>query len=221
MKALFFILLFLLPFLGWSQQEFNFWASAELKGDLVKKTDWSAEMTSRFDRNGLATLFPQVGIEYKVKKWFKPGIEYRFVTNRNKIGNFKASHRLNFNLNFKQKIAKRLEASYRIRYQYAFDRLNPTVEYDAEFDQAIRLKAKFEYDIKGFSITPAIGNELYINPGFDPYNRHLTKNRFALEAGWDSNSKHGISLKYNLDKRLDSYKSNLRHIVALSYSYKL
>ena len=58
------------------------WTKVGIAGDVIKKMDWSLDVSSRFDNQGVATFFPQVGIEYKLKKWFKPSVEYRFIVDQ-------------------------------------------------------------------------------------------------------------------------------------------
>ena len=63
------------------------WTELGLHGDLFKKSDWALEANTRFNDNGVATFFPQLGIDYKVSKWFKPSLDYRFLVDKNIYGN--------------------------------------------------------------------------------------------------------------------------------------
>lgn len=198
--------------------EFQVWTELGASGDLVKKKmDWSFDVNSRFDNAGIATFFPQVGIDYKVTKWFKPSVEYRFIVDRNKYGNYKPSHRINFNAKFSEDF-DRLGVGLRLRYQYAFSELSGS-DYNGDFDQAFRIKPEIEYDINNFILTPKISSEFFYNPQFGPEGRRFEKVRIGIGASLDLNNNHDISFKYQLDKKFRAYDEGVRHVLCLSYAY--
>lgn len=198
------------------------WAKVGVSGDVIKKVDWSLEVSTRFDNQGVATFFPQAGLEYKLKKWFKPSVEYRFIADRNKYGNYKSSHRVNVNANFKKEIIKRLDIGLRVRYQYAFQQFYVTnYSYDADFDQAFRFKPEISYDIKGSMFKPELSTELFYNPALGKGGRQFSKVRFAVGTKIDLDGPHGLSVKYQFDKKFRDYEAGTRHVVAVSYEFKL
>lgn len=199
--------------------DYMLWTTVGVTGDIVKKTDWTAELSTRFDNTGVATFFPQVGINYKLTKWLKPSLEYRFVIDKNSYGNYKAAHRLNFNAKFKESF-DRLDVGLRVRYQYAFDNRG-NFDYDADFDQAFRFKPEIAYDIKNFILTPKISTEFFYNPALGENGRRFDKMRLGIGASLDLNNDHDISFKYQLDKRFFAYDRGVRHVLAISYQYKL
>lgn len=206
---------------AFSQQNdtYMFWTNVGVSGDLVKKTDWTAEINSRFDNSGVATFFPQIGVNYKLTKWLKPSVEYRFVIDKNNFGNYKAAHRLNFNAKFKEDF-DRLGLGFRVRYQYAFDNRS-NFDYDADFDQAFRFKPEISYDIKNFILTPKVSTEFFYNPSLGEEGRRFDKMRFGIGAALDLNNDHEISFKYQLDKRFFAFDRGVRHVLAISYEYSL
>lgn len=197
------------------------WAKVGVTGSIIKKMDWSVDLSTRFNSQGVATLFPQAGIEYKLKKWFKPSVEYRFIADRNKYGNYKSSHRVNINANFKKKIVKRLDVGLRVRYQYAFKQFGAPDTYDADFDQAFRFKPGVYYDIKGSIFSPTLSSEFFYNPTLGEGGRQFSKMRFAVGTKINLNGPHGLSVKYQFDKKFRDYKAGTRHVVAVSYEFKL
>lgn len=197
---------------------YMFWTTFSVTGDLIKKTDWTAELNTRFDENGIATFFPQVGIDYKLTKWLKPSLEYRFVIDKNDYGNYKAAHRLNFNAKFKEDF-DRLGLGMRVRYQYAFDNRS-SFDYDADFDQAFRFKPEISYDIKDFILTPESSVEFFYNPSLGEGGRRFDKMRFNIGASLDLNNAHDIAFKYQIDKRFYAFDRGLRHVFAISYGYE-
>lgn len=216
MRSLLVFLFLTFSFISISQDEFMVWTEIGAKGKIVKKLGWKADINTRFIP-GVQTFFPQVGINYKVTKWFKPSIEYRFIIDKNKYGNFKASNRLNFNLAFKHDI-KRFYGSMRVRYQYGFDRVN-SEDYDGDFDQAFRFKPAVEYKIKKSRFIPGVSAELFLNPAYGP-NRGFTKVRFAAGTIIELKGPQEVSIKYQLDKKLRNYSAGMRHVISLGYNYK-
>jgi hypothetical protein len=206
---------------AFSQQNDNYmvWTNIGVSGDLVKKTDWTAEISTRFDNSGIATFFPQIGVNYKLTKWLKPSVEYRFIIDKNNFGNYKAAHRLNFNAKFKEDF-DRLGLGLRVRYQYAFDSRG-NFDYDADFDQAFRFKPEISYDIKNFILTPKVSSEFFYNPSLGENGRRFDKMRLGIGASLDLNNDHEVSFKYQLDKRFFAFDRGVRHVLAISYEYSL
>lgn len=217
MRILFILFLFVsLPSLG--QHEFMTWVNVGADGnfsDSLKKLTWEVDACARIGAAGFETMYPQVGIEYKVAKWFRPSIEYRFLIDKNKYGNYKTTNRLNFNLDFKHSF-KRLDYGVRLRYQYAFNRVSADA-YDAEFDQAIRIKPSLDYNIKGSKITPGVSAEFFYDPSYGPVSPGFSKMRIAAGAKYDLKGPHTIGINYLLDKKFRDYSADLRHVISLSY----
>jgi len=196
------------------------WTKAGISGKIIKKMTWMFDLNGRFDNDGLATFFPQPGVEYKVTKWFRPSVEYRFLIDKNKYGNFKSSHRLNVNANFKTSV-KRFGLGARVRYQYAFEQFGAAESYDADFDQAIRIKPSINYNIKKSIFTPTASAEFFYNPVIGEDGRQFTKLRVAVGTKINLKGPHTVSVKYQIDKKLHNYAAGLRHVAAFSYGYKL
>lgn len=219
MRLLILNVFFCSSFIVSAQSEFMQWTTVGVTGDLVKKMDWSAEINTRVGSNGLETFFPQVGVDYKLTDWMKPSIDYRFIVDKNKIGNYKSSHRINFNIDFKKSI-ERFTLSTRIRYQLGFKQLG-AVPYNDDFDPAFRFKPGIDYDIDNSIITPKVSAEFFYNPKFGPEGRQFTRIRYSAGVSFELDSPHDISIKYQLDQRLHDYGAGLRHVLVIGYAYKL
>ncbi|MDP4797612.1 MAG: DUF2490 domain-containing protein [Crocinitomicaceae bacterium] len=218
------VLLSLLLILGFqtsvfSQNEFAVWSEIGVKGEFTKKIKWSADLNGRFAKGKIETFFPSIGLEYKLAKWFRPSIDYRLVIDQNKYGNYKLSNRVNINGEFKKSV-KRFTFEARLRYQYSFNSVR-AADYDSEFDQAIRLKPEIEYDIKGSIFNPVIGAEFFYNPSYNPNGFEFTKIRFTIGTKLELDGPHSLSFKYQLDKKTDSYSIGARHVLSVSYAYKI
>ncbi len=218
MKSATFIFFLVCSTFTFGQHEVMLWTELGVKGKITKDLSWATELNTRFNGAGVQTFFPQAKLKYEITKWFEPSVDYRLVTDKNKYGNYKLSHRVNINAEFSEKI-KRLKMELRLRYQYAFNRIN-TASYDADFDQAIRLRPSVEYDIDNSIFTPTFGAELFYNPVYGPSGHQITKVRYALGVKLELDGPHGIGVKYQLDKWLRDYSKSLRHVLSVSYSYK-
>ncbi|PHR20696.1 MAG: hypothetical protein COA38_19235 [Fluviicola sp.] len=218
MKYLAFLAFTFLGVSAYSQHEFQVWTEVGTSGKVVKRLDWSVDLNSRFGATGLETFFPQVGFEYKVKKWFRPSIDYRYILDKDKYGNMLSGHRVNFNANYKKGI-KRFRIDGRLRYQYAFNRLGASTDFDPDLDKAFRLKGAVKYDINNSIFTPLFNAELFYNPQYGP-DRGFSKIRLAIGTSLELDGPHKFSVKYQLDKRFE-FKRNVRHVISLSYGYKL
>lgn len=203
---------------AYAQHETQVWTEVGVSGKVVKRLGWSVDINSRFGAAGLETFFPQVGFKYKVKKWFRPSIDYRFILDKDRYGNMLSGHRINFNANFEKPI-ERFELGARLRYQYAFNRFVNSGDFDPDLDQAWRLKGSVKYDIDNSIFTPLFSAELFYNPQYGP-DRGLSKMRIAVGTSLELDGPHKVSAKYQLDKRFE-FGSNLRHVISLSYGYKL
>lgn len=212
---------FFLSFIGTchAQDEFQVWAEAGIKGDVIKKMDWFFDLKARFGRTGVDQLLPEAGFNYKVTKWFKPSVTYRLIVAPNKYGNYKAAHRINFNANFKESV-DRFSLGLRVRYQYAMSG-RAGQEYDSDFDQAFRFKPSVEYDINNSIFSPKVSAELYYDPVYGPNGQRFTKLRIGVGSSLELDGPHSVSFKYQIDKWFYDYSRGLRHVIAVSYGFKL
>jgi hypothetical protein len=196
------------------------WADFGVKGQFTKDLEYGVSFTSRVSAASNQTFFPQVTLKYKVTKWFKPSVDYRGVYKLDEYGNYLFSNRLNFNTEFKY-AKKRLDLRARLRYQYSFNSLNSISGYDAEFDQAVRLKTQFQYDLKNTFFSPIISFELFYNPAFGPSGRQFSKYRGFAGVALEIDGPHDISLGYILDHQMNASNPLTKHILAVSYTYNI
>ncbi len=220
MRNILIIILFLTSaFSSYGQNDdYMLWTQIGVKGKVTQKLSYSGTINTRFGGEGVETFFPQLGFEYKLLKWLRPSVEYRFIIDKNKYGNYKSSNRLNFNVELGKKIS-RFDVGFRIRYQYAFNRISQQ-EYNPDFDQAFRFKPFVEYNIKGSKFTPIVSTEFFYDPQFGPNGREFTKIRVGIGTKLKLKGPHTVGFKYQFDKKFN-YKDGYRHVLALSYSFKI
>lgn len=214
------LILLVLPFISRAQHVGKVWTELGVERDLGDKFEGGLELSTRFDSYGLETIFPQLGLKYKLTKWMRPSIDYRLVSDRNKSGRYDISHRINANIDFKYKTGG-LTLKSRLRYQYSFDRFISSDTYEPEFDQAIRLKISGEYDISKFPLTPVLSAEIFYDPMYGPFGRQINKLRVFGGFKTDLKGPHSFSFGYMYDNRINLPKPLTRHILNLGYSFTI
>jgi hypothetical protein len=213
---------FIFPCWAWSQTTSTgmVWTELGVKGGITKKLDWSAELTSRFGNLGVNTFFPQVSLKYKVTKWFKPSVEYRFIGNKDVYGNYLYSHRINVNGDFKHTISK-FEIGLRARYQFTIGGSFSNASYNPEFDQAIRIKPSITYDIKKSIISPTASVEFFYDPKYSQYGQRFTKIRSFVGVKMDWKKPYDISIGYLYDTKINLPNASMRHVLSMSFAYNI
>ncbi len=219
-RYIIFTLLFFQNLIAFSQSlEGQLWMETGFKGRFVKGLDYTIDWTNRIGNQGFETMFPQASIKYKVNDWFRPSIDYRYVIKRELNSNYNGSNRLNFNLQFTKSI-NRLNLGFRLRYQYSFDRV-ASVNYQPEFDQAFRLKPSISYDINNSIFSPSATVEFFYNPANGPLGKRFSKIRSFIGVSLELKGPHDFALGYIYDQSLNLPNPTYRHILNMSYCYKI
>ncbi|MFO0496289.1 MAG: DUF2490 domain-containing protein [Flavobacteriia bacterium] len=202
------------------RQSGRVWTQIGVKGAVSPKLDWSIDVTNRFGSDGLETFFTQASLKYKLKKWIRPSLDYRSILDKDKYKNYTLSHRLNVNADFKKQV-KRFSLGARLRYQYSFQSLQGSKKYDAEFDQAIRIKPHVAYDIKKSGFGPLCSIEYFYNPTYSELGQRFTKYRLFIGTQLELNGPHELAFGYMLDREINTPNPDTKHILSISYSYNL
>lgn len=213
-QLLFFI--FFVAFLGQSQVDNELWLSGGAKYAYTKKLDLSAELNFRLEPVVLNTFFTEFTAKYEVAKWFKPSIDYRIISDRNKFGNYHVSHRFNVNANLSQDW-KRFEFDARVRMQGTFTRVRSTESSFSDLAPGVRAKAGILYDINNSIFSPTASCEWFFDK--DAYQGiYLNKIRASVGVDFEMIGPYNVSLKYMYGQSLVKAKSE--HIVSFSFTRK-
>jgi hypothetical protein len=199
--------------------EFQAWIETGVKGKIIKRLDYGVDLTNRIGNLGLETFFPQATLKYKFTDWFKPSIDYRIIYKKEPNSNFNSSNRLNFNLNF-NKLFYRFDFGLRLRYQYSFSQISGS-NYQPEFDKAYRIKPSVSYDINNSIVTPIVSIEFFYNPTRGSLGQRFTKMRVFIGTELELKGPHGVEIGYIYDQSMNLPKPSNRHILNLSYVFKI
>ena len=215
------ILCFLLfPFWANSQNStvFQVWNEAGISYKIDKKQSLVFDLTTRHAAGGLRTFFPQVSYKYKLNKYIRPSIDYRYIGSRNNEGNFEFQHRINANLQFSQEF-ERLQLGLRLRYQYSTNRL--AENFEPEFGQAIRIKPSLAYDLPKTDLEPQVSMEFFTGPMDGQNGYHLNRIRWSVGLAYTFEGPHSLEVAYLYDQRIMSPGALNRAILNFSYGYSL
>ncbi len=212
--------LLLFPFVGLSQNStvFQVWNEVGVGYKLDKKQSLGVELTTRHGAGGLQTFFPQISYKYKINKFIRPSVDYRYVGSSTQEGNFSYRHRINTNLQFNYEI-ERLELGLRMRYQFTTNRLADNFE--QEFGEAFRIKPSIVYNIKKSVLLPQASMEFFTGPMDGQQGYHLNRIRWSVGLGFDWDGPHSLELAYLYDQRINSPGSLNRAILNFSYGYSI
>jgi hypothetical protein len=215
------ILCFLLfPFLANSQNStvFQVWNEAGISYKIDKKQSLAFDLTTRHAAGGLRTFFPQVSYKYKINKYIRPSIDYRYIGSRNNEGNFEFQHRINANLQFNQEL-ERLQLGLRLRYQYSTNRL--AENFEPEFGQALRIKPSLAYNLPKTDLEPQVSIEFFTGPMDGQNGYHLNRIRWSVGLAYAFEGPHSLEVAYLYDQRIMSPGALNRAILNFSYGYSL
>lgn len=195
------------------------WIDLSLSKKCSQKLDVSLGMTNRIDDLGIQTNFSQFSVKYKLNDWMKPSIDYRLVSNRKENGAYLLSNRLNTNIQFSKEV-KRFDFGLRLRYQYSFSKL-VSQQNDPEFDLAYRLRPSISYDINNSIISPTMSVEYFYNPENSALGNRFTKTRYILGFDLELKGANELTFAYILDQQINLPDPLQKHIVSISYNYKI
>lgn len=188
---------------------------------LTKKLNVEARFSARFyDNQRWDRFFPELSVKYKVHKYFKPDIDYRFVINQKRNSSTVTSgHRINMNLNSGFGV-DRFDFKFRVRLQYSFERLGGLENYNPDFDNAIRFRSAIKYNIKGSKVDPRLENELFYNANNGKFGHQFTKYRFGIGADIKLPNKHVVTVKYRYDHEFNISNPNRFHILSVAHDWE-
>jgi hypothetical protein len=211
------IFIFLIHISFAQQSEFQLWTETGVKYNINKKCDLTLDWTNRFNSYGLTTSFPQLSIRYKLSKWLKSSIDYRWILSKEVNGNFSSGNRVNANLQMNHKF-ERFDLGFRARYQYSFNRF-VNVDYDPEFDVAYRFRPSISYDLNNSIFSPNASVEFFFTPENGPLGNRFTRIRYQIGLDLETKLPLDLGVAYMYDNKINLPNALDRHVLNLSATY--
>lgn len=208
-KSLYIVLFFAvlwLPALA-QNKDFGVWTGVKVSKDITKEWKIIGEVQSRFNQNATswASNYFQVESSYKVAKFYKIAVAYRF-TNRAEA----AENRIDVDQNFKYKIQHN-SFQIRLKYQNSFTS-------SGSDEQRIRVRFKYSYKV---------------NKKFKPYLKaqyfYTLKNDYS---DWDQQrygigtllrvaKRNYVDVFYNFDFEKNVANPDAKYILGVKYKLEL
>lgn len=192
------------------------WTSTSAKTRITKDFNAELDFQMRFDNNisQVSSLFIQAIIDYEINKDAKLAFGYRGSNDRN-VYNFETLNRLFLDLSYNPSITKDLNAVFRIRTQYEFNRLQIVEHYIyPEKETTIRFRYGFKYDLKKWK--PGITNEWFL----DPVSASFYAYRVNIGLSYKVSKRHALKCEYTFQTGTES-PTLTKHIYKIAYRYSL
>ncbi len=151
-------LILLLSFTVQSQEnDFQTWNSFSLNKKIIKKTDLRLKLGLRLREN--ASLYSKQFLDLRLKRDLNKRVSfatgYRYAANWNKELEISNNNRFYVDINYKNKIIKRLRYLIRNRWQTQGDLYG--------YKMTLRQKFSLIYNIRKTKLTPNIATEYFLN----------------------------------------------------------
>lgn len=199
------------------QTRSELWFAAGIKREVAPDLVAGLQTNARVETEGrLQTLFQEVSLKSEHLKWFRPSIDYRFITSYALNGNTTYSHRFNINGDLRKKFENDVKVGMRTRYQVVMGSRST----GTDLDPALRFKPYAEWAIPETRFTPEVSAELFYNLLYEEFGRQF--NRFRLGIGTAINLKgpHTIGITYYYGRKFATSQPYNEHILSMDYSFE-
>ena len=211
MKVLLSIFIVMLSHTIEAQYVSQYWSSASVQVDLIRKLDLNVEYSFRYINVFNYSSFGQVGLEKKLPKKIKLNLDYRFSRKIENEFIIKKLHRPSFNFSKKIKV-KKIKISVRSKFQWDF-----TSQYSRSKTDLIDFVWRNKVKIK-----KKIGKRMFLSAGYEifTFEDDLVFSRERMFLGWSKGftKKDEISFLTMLEDQF--YSTELKSVFSLSYFRK-
>jgi hypothetical protein len=201
--------------------DFQTWSSAGIKTDISKSFtvgfQTQLRLTDYSTRVGSILLEPEVG--FRVNKYLKLGLGYRFTIRPGNDHINKTVHRLNLDVEGKKKFGN-LGLSLRLRIQQGFQ--DPYVnENRAPYSAPTYNRNKLSVEYKVSKLwTPFVEGELFF-PLTDPRHRGLDRYRFTVGSAFNLKNRNAVDVFFRVQQEVNTANPQTAYILGLGYTYDL
>ncbi len=217
--------LFSLQFFAQVENDAGMWSTFTLQKKINKRIsvviDQELRLRENFQRVNL--FYTNIGIDYKINKFFKLSPSYRAIQKMRFNNTLSYRHRLSLDATLKKKFNNIILAE-RVRYQIEVqDFLTSTKGKLPE--QFLRFKTDIKYDLHT-KITPFVSCELRYQirswRGNDMlYNYEFHRVRNIIGADYELNNKHSFTLYYLVQNEFNVANVENIYILGLVYTLSL
>lgn len=210
-------LLMILPFWTFAQSNsFSNWLDLRFKYSILKPLGAQVKIGYRAVDFESDNTYLDVALKYKVHKYFKLALGWRYAGKGNPTAVDAIIHRFYVDGSSKIKLIKKLYLKPRLRYQLRFkDWFESRFGHLPKHQFRVRLLLHYNIHKHWLLIT---GGELFTSFS---YNRNLQLEPFRIIAGlrYSIKNTHSIGLYYNVEQ--DIVNAHTAHVLALSYRLNL
>lgn len=200
-----------------AQDRSEIWLGVGIKREVIKDVTVGFQTNARIQTAGkLQTLFQEVSIKSEHLKWFRPSVDYRFITSYAKNGNTTYSNRFNINADFRKKV-KDLKLGMRFRYQLVIGTASSAGN---DLDPSFRIKPYAEWGIPDSRFTPEISAELFYDPVFGEFGRRFNRMRYGIGTTIDLPGPNTLGVTYYYGRKFNTGNPYNEHLFSLEYSYE-
>lgn len=201
--------------------DFQSWLSVGVKTDISKKFSAGIEAQLRMRDNSTRpnSVLLDPGISFKVNKYLKFAVGYRFSARFSADNVNTTAHRYNIDAEGRKKFGK-LTVKLRTRFQKGFT----DITYNENrrpysYPAYSRNKLAVEYEIsKRFS--PYTEFELFI-PLNDPRQRNADRYRATIGSSFDLKNRNAIDCFFRVQHELNTANAETDFIIGIGYNYDL
>lgn len=217
MRTLFLLFLAFFTTVASAQDRSQIWFSAGVKREVAKNITAGVGTNARIAMVGsLQTLFQEASIKSEHIKWFRPSIDYRFITSYERNGNYVNSQRLNFNADFRGKISD-FKFGTRFRYQIY---LGDFIATGTDLDPSFRIKPYVDWSIPDTRFTAGLSTEFFYNPQNGQFGDRFNRTRFGASLNIDLPNSNELDITYYYGRRYNTNNPYQENIVSLEYTYE-
>lgn len=211
--------LFIINFqLHCQESDFQTWVNIEVKGEILKKIDFSVAPEVRtFDNSSrIRTMICEIDLSVPLAEYFRVGIIYRPELDvsdeyASKINRYCAYGSAEYKLD-------RFKFSYRGIYQQEYKDYNTSENGHLPLAQH-RHKIGIKYNIKNFKITPSAAAEMFFT--LQPFDEKGQKKlRLSISADYNINKKLSCSVGYKFQREFYVNNPEFIHVLSLSLGYE-
>lgn len=208
-----------LSFVSAQENDAQLWTKVTVSKKIGQQSEIQIDACTRFGNNvsNLNTFYFQISDEFKINKWFRIGIAYRYAEKDNLEDHYDTRNRINLFAILRKKFLKTVSVQYRTQFQSQMTNIY-TSENGKNITNFFRNKLNLSFDLNK-KYTPYISTELYYRFKFE--NNNFSKVRYVAGIDYELSKKHQIGAYYLIQNDLNVSNPNTSFVTGLSYHFNL